>query len=140
MCLKDFEREIQERGMALLKAICAGRLTAVNEIVALGVELDSIEYGFLHQAVISGRLEIVRYLLDQGASVHVIDFDALTPLHHAADPEIAQLLLDYGADVYAQEYCRVTPIQAAEYERHEEVAKVLREYMEKLERLKGDRE
>ena len=89
------------------RAIDAENLTAVKELVALGVEVNHPEIAFylgrtsLHQAVFLGNVPLTRFLIDVNADVHALNNAKRTPLYSAAfngDETILRMLLEASAD------------------------------------------
>ena len=113
----------------LLSAAWEGDAERVNELVALGAELECFnENGAtpLHLAIENQNLDVVRLLLDAGADVNRRTAEGYwTPLAHACDvvcdaasqlgkkPDNAllRLLIDNGADVNARISDGLTPLE-----------------------------
>ncbi len=75
--------EIINGDAALHYAAYTGRLDAVKQLVALGVDVNirgGVKQTPLHSAVATGQEDLARFLLDHGAHVNAKDKDGLTPL------------------------------------------------------------
>ena len=89
--------------LGLIKAVQAGDLKTVTELVEAGVNLrqqDERGATALHHAV-CGHYEIAEFLLSRGVNTEVTDCDRLTPLHVAflrQDRSMMELLVKHGAD------------------------------------------
>ncbi|HJM68964.1 MAG TPA: ankyrin repeat domain-containing protein [Candidatus Babeliales bacterium] len=89
---------------ALMVAVRAGRLNVVNELIALGAEVNVASGPMLNtpliEATIKGNLEMVEVLLEAGADVNKENRFGFTPLMEAADwghLGIVKVLLEAGA-------------------------------------------
>ena len=91
----------QSRDTALFNAIRSGSLTALQQRLAAGSDVNAIQEGFsaLEVATLAGTAEQMRLLLEHGAKPNYVDDDGITALFLAIpDREKTLLLVDHGAD------------------------------------------
>jgi|GEM_PF-777012 len=115
-----------------------GHADVVEFLVGKSVDVNARDrYGRtpLHYAAAAGRAEVAKLLLERGADVNAKeDKYGDTPLHAAAAfgyAEVARLLLEHGADPSIGDNDSVTPLDVAREEGHEEVARVIEEFMKR---------
>ncbi len=117
------------RVQGLFKAVAAGDVPAVAELVAAGVELNAgndLGWGHtaLQTAVFDGQTAIIQLLLDGGADPNGVGYEGTPPLHVASHRAIAEALLRAGADPN-RAHERVTPLARAVARNLPEVAAAL---------------
>lgn len=108
---------MQLNGGPLHRASAAGAVERVGRLVALGVDLDTLDgssWTPLGRAAVAGFAEIVQSLLAAGANPNATRLGDAGPLHWAARHgrfDVVELLLDGGADVNARDAADGTPVE-----------------------------
>jgi uncharacterized protein len=95
----------------------------------------------LLDAVKAGELAKVAELLDSGSDIHQQDEQGWTPLSWAAgrgDLNMVKLLLDRGADVFHTGRDQRTPYKISLAARHAEVARLLKEKEQAVDKTSSD--
>lgn len=93
-----------DKEAALLAAIDEGNIECVKELIADGVDVDTVDgegVPALHCAISSRETKIVQALIDAGANKEVL-FEGGAPLYYAISEdliEIVQALIDADADI-----------------------------------------
>lgn len=116
------KRQEDTRGTALVLAAQAGKLVAVQEMVAAGVDPDTPIAAdgdtALKRAVYFNNDDVVDYLLSVGASPNSPNDGKVTPFHEAlyrSSPRIVACLIEHGADVNSRNIDSKTPLELAVY-------------------------
>ncbi len=106
-------------GSALMAAVAGGNLESVQQLVAMGADLeapdDSGKTALCH-AAIAGRLAIAHYLIAAGAHLDPRDEFGRTPLMFAVihfHPQMVKLLIAAGANVHARDIQHQSPLEYA---------------------------
>jgi uncharacterized protein len=134
---KEMATFLLEQGASL--DICtAAMLGQLDEVQAflendptMITETGAHEIPLLFHAAIGGSLDMVRLLVERGADVNV-GAGGNTAMHAAAGighADMVRYLIEQGADFAALDYEGRTPLDVAEATGHENVAALLREYM-----------
>ena len=88
----------------LIDAVRSGDLTAIQELVKNGADVNTLVDGMFRYVSHPGagdRCAVVRFLLDHGADPHLPGYDKMSALDawsYECDPSVVQILLDHGAE------------------------------------------
>jgi uncharacterized protein len=122
--------------------ICAAAMLGMKDEVAafLDDNRDLInatgahEIPLMFHAAIGGNQALVEMLIARGADVNAgAGYEKNTALHGAAGfgfPDLVRYLLNQGADFTAKDHEGRTPLDVAEQTGHQDIAALLRDYME----------
>jgi ankyrin repeat protein/tRNA A-37 threonylcarbamoyl transferase component Bud32 len=118
---------------SLHKAVEEGSLSAVEELLQAGSEIDARDESGcapLHLAVRNNHPRILKVLISAGADINAPDGAGATPLHLAAaagSREMAEYLVNKGADVKVKDRDGQTALHLANAQGHAELAEILME-------------
>lgn len=128
----DPNRRNRQRVSPLLNAVSVGALPVVEMLLKAGADVtvtDNVGETALHRAAGSGHVELMRLLLDRGLDLNGRDRQRQTPLHQAAQRglvDAVKFLIARNANRTYTDVNGLTALAAAEKNKHEEVAKILR--------------
>lgn len=94
-------------------------------------EKDNFGNTPLHNAATNGQKDEAELLIAKGADINAKNQLGWTPLHAAASlgkMAVVELLITRGADINATDKSFGTPMQYAEFNKHKEVAELLRKH------------
>lgn len=128
--MNNYNLSIQYKMVSIIDACWSGNLERVRELIAGGVDVNSIKPSILHIASIYGHQEIVLELLKHHANPNNHDVDNCSPLHDAVfnnNTEIVKTLITYGANINMQTIRGHTPLYMAVHECRFDIVKLLLE-------------
>jgi ankyrin repeat protein len=120
-------------GMALISAAMSGEVTRVNDLLAQGVDPNTVNAAgraALHFAAFNGNLLTAQALLAAGADPGLADGRGITPLMEASafgHLEIVRLLILRGVDVNAADQAGNTALGLAKKGQYGKVSELLGE-------------
>ncbi len=126
-----------EKWPVLLEAIAAGKVDTIRELIAQGVNVNTVRDGFspLMTAAAAGNVDVARVLLEAGANVNEKDDDGNTAFHRAASYQpgsaMIELLLQSGVDVDAKNRFGKTALALAEEQGHREVVRSIQAHFDR---------
>ena len=121
----------QPTGGQLRKAVIAGDLSKVKELVSQGGDLhevDGSQKSALWYAASYDNVEVAQFLLRSSAIVDFADDAGLTPLHAASskgNTATVKVLLSFKADVHSQTSRGLTALDLATKKGHGATAAVI---------------
>ncbi|MDH4162319.1 MAG: ankyrin repeat domain-containing protein [Nitrospirota bacterium] len=122
---------------ALLEAINSGNIDTLRQLIADGVNVNTVREGFspLMIASTAGQVETARFLLQAGVNVNDTDDDGNTAFHRAASYQsgtaIIELLLESGINVNARNRFKKTALMLAEELGHKDIVRSIQAHLDR---------